>query len=440
MLQLVANTEDAKSTSVAVRWCVGRDTLAKLQEKKALNPHLLLVVVKGGYEEGRKLVPMDQMMEYVDFRYPGMHKVFATIVWDTEGNIQTLRKMVFGGELIGKDGYKYSYNEVKVIDGEGNLTFGDLKFNREHEFAIHTLGLDGSGTIEIDVAEEFFAKPPSRFERFWVNFWFERKAYDQCQFRRRRVLAYSVQPLVVLPYLVAKLLIRAGAALLLILLGKRGLDFRPIIHPWAMDNYDLWRQGRYQGTIFTKKENGNGQPPVFLLFVPLVHIVVVGIASSVFFFPGAKRSFWESVAGLEAIFVAMVAFLYFLIALTWLDEKFGDSIRRVFSKTATFVGVGLLALLFAKFFPVIAITLVAIVALCWLAVRLATTDERNLARMSEEERREFLLERERSRYQQEAIACNGPMVARYDALPQEKRTFYLRYREIKAKVCKQFAG
>ena len=67
-----------------------------------------------------------------------------------------------------------------------------------------------------------------------------------------------------------------------------------------------------------------------------------------------------------------------------------------------------------------------------------TMGTRKLEALPENERKQVLLERENARYQ--GIACNGPMVASLSALPEKNRTIYLRYQDLKAKLCKQFAA
>lgn len=157
MLQLVVNTEEATSASIPIRWCVSRDTLALMQAKGALNPHLLLVVANGNREEARRLVPIDQMMEYVDFSSPGAHKIFGTIVWSAYGNARVLKKRILGGRVIDEDGYVQKFNKLSVLDDEGVLEVEDRLYKSDHEFAI--CSLDEASEIEVNVAKEFFAPP-----------------------------------------------------------------------------------------------------------------------------------------------------------------------------------------------------------------------------------------------------------------------------------------
>jgi hypothetical protein len=327
------------------------------------------------------LVPMDQMMEYVDFTRPGDYKILATVVWNPLGDIRVLKKRIFGGKIIDGDTSK-NFSAKRVLDANGEFYLYDGN-DTNHKFAV--CSLDETASIEVNVAKEFFAKPPSKFEKFWVNFWFERKTFDQCQFRRRRILAYTIQPFVVLPYLLCKTIFRSVVALFLLLCGIRGVNLRPLIHPWAMETNDIWWDAQRSIFIATK----DGKDRKYIVVACEVCNAIDDNSSNI----------------MGVILVGLVV---------------------------------VIAIWFGTRHPLAVAAIAGLVGLAWLTSRLMTKKTRDFEALPGDERKRILLER--LAHYQESITCNGPMVARYDALPQEKRTFYLRYREIKAKVCKQFAG
>ena len=435
-LQLVTNTEEATSASIPMRWCLGRDTLAKLQAKGALNPYLLLITVNARLELVRHLVPIGQMMEYIDFRRPGPHKVLAAIVWNSQGDTKVLKKRIFGGKIVDEVG-SHKFSKMNVLD-EGELCINDSQYKSDHKFAV--CSLDEVAQIEVSVAEEFFAAPPPKFEQFWVNFWFENTPRDQCQFRRRRMLAYTIQPLVVLPYMLGKTVVRFVAALFLLLCGKRGMNLRPLVHPWEMDNNDIWWNAGHEGYVFTTKKGGGSRQPIMIIFTPIVHVsITVGAYVATYF--QQPLTFWQIVGLGEGVVVALATLFYLLVVALWLVDTIGDTVQGTAPKVAAFAAIGLVAVFVAMsvvHYPLTAVIIVVGIGATWLASRLATIETRRLEALPEDERKRILLEREYTRFQ--ALACNGPMVARYDALPQERRTVYLRYRDFKAKVCKQFAA
>lgn len=170
MLKLVANDEERGTANIPIRWCIGRDTLDKLQRRDAQNPHLLLLVVHNGAEIERKLVPISQMMEFFAFHRAGEHRIIATIVWHKEGNIKVL-KATFFGRRIGD----CLYDKLDAVDDEGNFSLESRKY------------LDALEECEIvvNVDPGHFAKAPSKLESWWVNLWYERAPRAQCQFRKR---------------------------------------------------------------------------------------------------------------------------------------------------------------------------------------------------------------------------------------------------------------
>jgi hypothetical protein len=72
-------------------------------------------------------------------------------------------------------------------------------------------------SISVDVPSEIFANPPPAWEAAWVNLWFKNECIDQCHYRRRRMFAYSIQPLLSLPAFLFKLII----CILALLVGNK---------------------------------------------------------------------------------------------------------------------------------------------------------------------------------------------------------------------------
>ncbi len=237
MIKLLVEREITGAT-IPIRWCIEKDSLnalkARMAEERVKNPYILLVIVSR-YSEERILTPFDQMMEYIQLRHPGENKIFATVVWDWD-----------------KKGYKDLWRRfIKREDGRYNNTLVCAG-------AFDPPGLSiGKTELAIDIPAELFAKKPSVWEEKWVNFFFETRAKDQCQYRRRRILAYTAQPLLILPWLLAKLGVRWATITLLLALGlwfytddtddswnpkkwKPYFHFSPLIHPWRDDYFDLF--------------------------------------------------------------------------------------------------------------------------------------------------------------------------------------------------------
>ena len=238
MLTLVVANTEVQSASVPVRWCVTQDTFEFLKGKEAKNPHILLVTTNGskiGGEE-RYLVPLDHMMHYVRFRNPGENKVFAMIVWDYRGKWVAL----WNRYLRKVEGW-YQTNVIayaKPDDDEPDRMLAELQ-----PPVIET------AELTVEVPQEVFAKEPPKWEQAWVNAMFRDPPRDQCDYRRRRIVAYTVLPLwkfgAVMPF-------RWVAFGFLLLTGNWKAARSPLYHPFKDDTEHLWYWLKREDNIFVK--------------------------------------------------------------------------------------------------------------------------------------------------------------------------------------------
>lgn len=141
---------EMQGTSVPLRWCLSKEELNKLAEtvEKA---YLLLSVIPDDFtsflEETRYLIPVEQMMEYVDFYTPHRHRIFATVVWKREG--EDLKKI-----FMTKEYERYRHSFYGYGDHPGKL--------EEYYFDVCGFGIS---SFEVDVPEEVFAKEPPAWEK-----------------------------------------------------------------------------------------------------------------------------------------------------------------------------------------------------------------------------------------------------------------------------------
>jgi hypothetical protein len=83
--------------------------------------------------------------------------------------------------------------------------------------------------IDVDIPAECFAPDPPEWEKRWVNFFFPgSRALDQCQFRRRRILAYTVQPIILGVMILAMWFARLLLFTILKLSLLKDIKFRPV--------------------------------------------------------------------------------------------------------------------------------------------------------------------------------------------------------------------
>lgn len=363
---------EIQGTSVPVRWCLSKDEIVELMETEKKAYLLLLVVSEQGGESGEKryLVPVEQAMEYIDFYTPGKHKVFATLVVKYENEKGRLKK-----EFLRKEcGFYY----LNLYDYD-NYHLSE-KFNRD------AFGVCG---FEVDVPQEVFAKEPPEWEKKWVNFFFEGKPIDQCHYRKRKFFAYSVQPFFLLGGFIFLEVIALIITSALLLVGKKGIRFGKILHPFSESFRSIWEET--EGSIF-----GKG-------LAPLLPSIFLG--SSVIYWRACKvfglSLFGFQVAWVEAVMIGGIVVI-------------PVAVIAVVSKIKNFLMLG----------------------------RVEEIEKRKYQKLLLEiftEKEKLNKIREKTKLEYESLVCNGNFSTEIKSLPEKKRTIYLRYKDLKSKVCKSFA-
>ncbi|MDE1970189.1 MAG: hypothetical protein KGI50_01260 [Patescibacteria group bacterium] len=200
--------------SLPLRWAVSPGTLQALKAQEARDPHLLLCIVQK-YPNGRineiqrLLIPFEYAMHYISFPRPGTFMLYATIVWpkekwahsnDLRGNflrkdwdyyrMRLFRNVVDEAVALDIDSQENSSenDEGEVFDGSREIEFAPDRHNGPF------YGVIDCGELELVVGKEFFAKEPPQWLSDWVNCWFESPARNSCQFRKRTIMAFTIQP------------------------------------------------------------------------------------------------------------------------------------------------------------------------------------------------------------------------------------------------------
>ncbi len=402
-IHLYVGKTDGVEAVIPVRWCVCRSLFDRLKFRGAKNPYLLLVVAKvvvnGSKEVSRRLLSLDQAMEYIAFSSPGEHQLFATVLWDAEGKVGRLRKIILGKNSRGRWNLDLlCYNEESKETTLFNLS----------AFGCKTEGPVGP-LLTVNVAKEFFAKEPPKWLSCWVNWFFETRPVDQCQFRRRCILAFTVQPPIALAWAIILFLARLTSALFLFLfLGWRGIDFRPVIFLRSRYTGEIWEGNeRYDAigrrSFYTSTKDGQKQPLFVALFSPIF----------------------------------LVAFFVFSVILLLLG---------VGSQSGSGIPV------FAVVYWLSMIAFLAVSHFIWKPIA-KRIEQAELAEESDPEAQDRALQEERRRREEEqrrisaeldrkceAVVCPGvPLDPSFEALPSSRRTLHLRFHRFKKRVCRPFA-
>lgn len=402
MLKLIVGEENGtvQSATVPVRWCVDKDTIEMLKQRSVKNPHVLIVVAHQNFENNhycyretsRQIAPLEQLMDYVQFLKPGKNTIVATIVWgDSEKPHDLWKKYLCkeNGKYWTKLIYPYTQNRMAI-------------------FILPSDSLE-EAEIDVEVPKELFAKEYPKWLQKWVNLWYETKPKDQCHFRRRMIPAFTIQPLMVLLWLVSKTLLGSVIALALLLSGIRKVGFKAIIHPWKRDFEDVWVFT--EDSIFSRKwkdeKGGEHQiwfllplAPIFYvaLFLIMYGLNVLGILKQLEPLKLYTNLEFLFYAGTMVIFVVVCAGMWDLI-------------------TYDFVQLRILLK------PLIKSLLASSEKVKVEIPEIPMIEPPKPISVISPDSEQFLL-------------CNGNFSTNIRDLPPKRRTVYLRFQDLKAKVCK----
>jgi len=372
------------SAVVQFTWCLAQTTRDKLQEKGVAFPHMFLGILKrdevGHLQEyDRQIVPLDSAAQ-VYFYDPGTFEIHASIIWATydgkgkDSCIRTAKHRSTCGAIL------------NVMLRRESSPPRDFKFPllnrysyRHNQVDFDNLGVNHLGWSDHCtwiVPEGQFAPEPSKFMKRWVGLFYNNAPNDQCHFRKWKFLTWA---LTFSGLALAYLLLRwMGQFLLLLfglLIGRRDLDPRALLHPKKWDFMDVYTQsGREAYWWLTNSEGKCRKGWVSVLFMP------VG---------------WELAASVGAAIAPQ---------LNWIEML-------------------MMAGLFLASFLVLVVGIILIARVNNKETQLARTEFEKFY----EDRLEPLV-----------CTQGGPKVGSFKALPESHKTYRIRFLDTKAKVCKPF--
>lgn len=378
MLKLSIEKKEIQDSVLPIRWSIDKETAGKILEAEIEEPLLLLMSIGENMIEHREVVPLKQMMHYLQLKSSGEIKIFAGIIYSRNKSQREL-KSIFLGRLDYRSYRSYVFDER----GESLKLRGDF-YDREHGYA--HLFPETSAEMSIHVPKEAFPKEPPKWEQKWVNWFYETKPVDQCQYRRRRIVAYTIQPFLFSIWFLINLVVKTYTVFFKgVILGKRNTEWRAITYPLTHETSNH----KSDTSIYFQKENNDRRClPLFLFNPPTI------------------------------IFGMMV---------TWVILY--KQYETAFS-----------------FWPTFAYTIIGIGSVSLIAIALYTALDflvsgkleespyfKNLFETAKEKRRLYL------KNEYAILSSEAPRTVSLDTLPKEKQTIYLRFLDLKAKVCRPFA-
>ena len=167
------------------------------------------------------------MMTYIELHSSGENRIYAFVSEESPEEAKLFyssrqyddwRRNILNGD--GSDYYKY----LAESPADKQLSFAE--------------------PIVIDVPQELFAKEPPEWEQQWV-YWLQSRGVDnQCDYRKKRIFAYTVQPIALLLKILLELIILTVA----FLIGSKSFSFKYLFHPLTYelrDAYELWNSGSW---------------------------------------------------------------------------------------------------------------------------------------------------------------------------------------------------
>ncbi len=409
--RLITKSELTDNPTIPVSWCLTEAGKYRLLHRKT-NPDETFVLVSVHHptagETDRYLFPINSGMGYVQFRGTGKNTLHASILWSDDFSfVNTAEKLE--NEVL---------NKSTAQDFNLNLyNHNTSDFNLELAF-IRRFNCLGHSEVAVTVEKEFFAKEPPEWLDHWVNAMFNRSAADQCQFRRRAIFAFTLQPIIYALFFCLAMFIIPGSWIIFLACGIRGIIFNPkrLVHeaPWDDLNGSIFfsRHGRYK----------NLEPrPLFLR--PLTPIFSLGLWLILEIIRLARK---EPMNDWQVYVVSIFRHWpwYKLLGLS----------------VSTMLGLSFVLLIIHLIGRLLRVGLDWLVSEPKQAAEKLEVDPEELAR--QQLAREQALARALEEAREAAldqIVCNGPQPLAYRELPKPKRTFALLFKETKAKVCRPYA-
>ena len=215
-----SETGEIMNGDVPVRWCITPQMVKKMEEDGVEDPHILLVTATPtGKEMDRKLIPLTELMTYVRFKKAGEMKLYGFI-------------------LNGNRGRKHLHSTyMKKVDNEYATEVIFYYTNEPHDdlpFAYKKT------SVNVIIPDGVFGKEPHPLIKWYVNLWHSSKPVDECHFRRRMILAFTLK---LVPFIVWTFMLLLGRVALTFLFTLAGywhqINYKVIFKPYKYSSIDL---------------------------------------------------------------------------------------------------------------------------------------------------------------------------------------------------------
>ncbi len=374
-MRLIVDHTDSAEPVIPVRWCLDPKDVPQINSVQKGGDQEIAILIVILYEKGgekRIVTKVDEMMVHLSFDRPGNHTVVACLV--SSYDLVTFKKRIQMKDDEESSGYRHvAYDQI----------LGEFSKYIPNGFLI-------SGTkceIEVAVPKEHFPKKPNKILWTIANYPFAEPARDQCSYRRRLMLGWSLSIILILISILT-VLVRLAVATFLTLLGQRNVNWKAVFHPRDFDTEQVSYGVRSGNNWFLCDDLGNKRPWQVRMLNPLLWIVLL-VFSLIVHLDGGPSFFriFAVSAVLIMMFTVSMSILGFLV-----------------SKVANLI-----------------------------------SEAKYVSAKAKESSVQMMPPVGESLY--EFLGCHAgkKIEAKVSALPAAKQTVRLRYHELKAQVCRPYA-
>jgi hypothetical protein len=266
MLELHIASVDASNGNIPVSWCLSKELIAHLEKKNLKDPAIVICVVPQRYSgedadrnrEYRKVVKLQDLMTYIELPFAGTNKLMA-IVDDSRPFKEAKDTYMSLRASLRASGTSYAHD---VLD----------YYNDEYRYRND---MCQAAPITLEVPNAIFAKEPPKWEKAWVNWLHIKKAANQCEFRRKRMFAYTVQPLLFLMSYIGQIVFSVAA----LLFGAKAFSFQPLLHPLTYNVDDKTISLFRKGSHFVGNGHTFWEQTKYIVFTPAVLLSLAMVLS-----------------------------------------------------------------------------------------------------------------------------------------------------------------
>lgn len=191
------------------------------------------------------------------------------------------------------------------------------EFDRDQVVEIGDCTTFGKAEMSVDVLDGFFAPEMSPWMSWYVNLWFGEPAWDECEIRRRRLIAYTVQVPLVAVWVSTIFVVRlVYASLISGVLLRKNVPWEAVVRPFVYDTADIWYQSdrRWEGNHVRRLILVPSNQLMMIAVSVLISILVVGLTGLSFLvFP--------------VVYAVIVTFSVVLVS-SWLEKWFENNFKR----------------------------------------------------------------------------------------------------------------